>query len=54
MTGASSIELVSNGGPALTPLIGKKVVVIGELLPTYIPHYHAYLVMQVESIREEL
>ncbi|NKZ40241.1 hypothetical protein HF690_14880 [Oleiagrimonas citrea] len=54
MRGASSIELIPTNPSGFIPFIGKQVKVTGSLLSTYIPHYHAYLVMRVSSVHEAL
>ena len=54
MRGASSIELIPTDQSGFVPFIGKQVRVTGSLLSTYIPHYHAYLVMRVSSVHEVL
>jgi hypothetical protein len=53
MRGASSIELFARGDVALVPFIGKNVRAVGKLLPTHLPHYHAYLILEVQAIHEE-
>ena len=52
VSGASSIELLPAAESKLVPLIGKRVRIVGRLLPTYTPHYHAYLIMQVGLVSE--
>ena len=53
MSGASSLELFPSNESALVPFIGKRVRVVGELMPTYLPHYHAYLIMRVDLVIED-
>jgi hypothetical protein len=54
--GGSIVEIWPSGASGsdsdLVPLIGRKVRVVGSLAPTYLPHYHAYLILQLHSIAQ--
>jgi hypothetical protein len=49
--GATNVQLLPmHNESKLSPLIGKRVTVVGPFMATLIPHYHPYLIKQVVSV----
>src|SRR5262245_33115147 len=52
MEGASTMEVWPVNENDLIPYIGKSITVLGQLMPTHLPHYHSYLILQMKSFHE--